>query len=86
MKEKGAAMKNTQTQENLARLKAHQQEVRYQSGDAPLTVILESRREVLQAQKESLRRGLDYDKEVLLLREKSGDLGNSYVDANSWQK
>jgi outer membrane protein TolC len=86
IKEKGAAMRNSQAQEKLARLKDHQQELRYDSGNAPLTAVLESRREVLQAHKEALRRGLDYDKEVLLLREKSGDLGNTYVDANSWQK
>ncbi len=81
MQEKRVALKNSQTLENLARLKAHQNEVRYQSGEAPLTVVLESRKEVLQAQKETLRRGLDYDKAVLQLRENSGDLGNTYVDA-----
>ena len=72
--------------ENLARLKAQQNEIRYQSGEAPLTVVLESRKEVLTVQKETLRRGLDYDKAVLELRQISGDLGYSYVDANSWQK
>jgi outer membrane protein TolC len=86
LKEKSVTLKNAQNLESLARLKAHESEVRYQSGEAPLTVVLESRSEVLKAQKESLRRGLDYDRTVLQLREKSGDLGNSYVDANSWQK
>ena len=86
MQEKSVALKNAQTLENLARLKANQNEVRYQSGEAPLTVVLESRKEVLTVQKETLRRALDYDKAVLKLRENSGDLGYSYVDANSWQK
>ena len=52
----------------------------------PLTVVLESRKEVLTIQKETLRRSLDYDRAVLQLRENSGDLGYTYVDANSWQK
>jgi hypothetical protein len=86
IQEKSLARKNSHALENLARLKAQQNDVRYQSGEAPLTVILDSRKEVLAAQKETLRRGLDYDKAVLKLRENSGDLGYSYVDANSWQK
>jgi hypothetical protein len=49
-------------------------------------VVLESRKEVLTVQKETLRRGLDYDKAVLELRQISGDLGYSYVDANTLQK
>jgi outer membrane protein TolC len=84
--EKNVALKNAQSLEELARLKAHQQEVRYQSGEAPLPVFLESRREVLKGQEEVARRGLEYDKAVLKLREVSGDLGNTYVDPNSWQK
>jgi len=79
-------LKNTQSLEELARLKANQQEVRYHSGEAPLPVLLESRKTVLKAQKDTVTRGLDYDKAVLKLRELTGDLGNTYVDANSWQK
>jgi hypothetical protein len=85
MQEKGVVLKNAQAVENLARLKARQNEVRYQSGE-DLTVVLESRREVLSFKREALRRNLDYDKAVLKLRESSGDLGHTYVDANSWQK
>jgi outer membrane protein TolC len=84
--EKNVALKNAQSLEELARLKAHQQEIRYQSGEVPLPLFLESRREVLKAQEEVVRRGLEYDKAVLKLREVSGDLGNTYVDPNSWQK
>jgi outer membrane protein TolC len=79
-------LKNAQTMEKLARLKAQQNEIRYQSGEAPLTVVLESRKEMLTVQKETLRRGLEHDKAVLELRQISGDLGYSYVDANAWQK
>ena len=84
--ETSVALKNAQFLEEMARLKSHQQEVRYHSGEVPLAVFLESRTEVLRAQKDTLRRGLEYDLAVLKLRELSGDLGNTYVDANAWQK
>jgi outer membrane protein TolC len=86
VQDRSVALKNAQAMESLVRLKAQQNDIRYQSGEAPLTVVLESRKEVLTVQKETLRRGLDYDKAVLKLRENSGDLGYSYVDANAWQK
>jgi len=86
LNEYGVALKNAQSLEELARLKSHQQEVRYHSGAVPLSVFLESRLEVLKAQKATLNTNLSYDQQVLKLRELSGDLGNTYVDANSWQK
>jgi hypothetical protein len=85
VQEKSVVLKNGQALENLARLKARQNEVRYQSGE-DLTVVLESRREVLSVKKETLHKSLDYDKAVLKLRESSGDLGHTYVDEKSWQK
>jgi outer membrane protein TolC len=86
VQEIGVLLKNAQSLEELARLKAQQQEVRYHSGEVPLSVFLESRIEVLRAQKTTLIQGLEYDLEVLKLREISGDLGNTYVDARTWQK
>jgi len=86
IQEKSVVLKNGQSLEELARLKSHQQEVRYHSGEVPLAVFLESRIEVLRAQKETLRGGLEYDQAVLQFRELSGDLGNTYVDASAWQK
>lgn len=83
---KSVALKIAQSKEELVRLKAHQNEVRYQSGEVTLPVSLESRKEVLATQKETLNISLDYDLAVLTLRELSGDLGNTYVDAKSWQK
>jgi outer membrane protein TolC len=80
------AFKNAQTREELARLKAHQKEIRYQSGQEPLPIFLEGRREVFLAQKDAVRKGLDYDRDVLTLRRISGDLGYTYVDAKTWQK
>jgi outer membrane protein TolC len=86
IQEDSLTLKNSRTLEELAQLKANQNDIRYQSGDAPLTVVLESRKEVLTIQKETLRRSLDYNRAVLQLRENSGDLGHTYVDEKSWQK
>jgi outer membrane protein TolC len=83
---KGVALKIARSREELARLKARQNEVRYQSGEILLPVFLESRKQVLEAQKDTLKNSMDYDIAVLRLREISGDLGNTYVDANSWKK
>ena len=79
-------LKTGQSLEELARLKARQQEIRYHSGEVPLSAFLESRIEVLKAQKNMLSKSLLYDISVLRLREFTGDLGNTYVDANAWQK
>jgi outer membrane protein TolC len=84
--EKSVLLKNVQTRESLTRLKARQNEIRYQSGEAPLSVVLENRIEVLTVQKEVLNRTLEFDTAVLQLRENSGDLGHTYVDEKSWQK
>ena len=65
IQEIGVLLKNAQSMEELARLKAQQQEVRYHSGEVPLSVFLESRVEVLRAQKTTLIQGLEYDLEVL---------------------
>lgn len=80
------ALKIAQSKEELARLKAQQIEVRYQSGEVNLPAALDSRKQVIVAQKDTLKKILDCDEAVLKLREISGDLGNTYVDPNSWQK
>jgi outer membrane protein len=86
VKSQELALKIAQSKEELARLKARQNEVRYQSGEVILPVSLETEKQVLVVQKEKLKKELQYDAAVLKLRELSGDLGNTYVDANSWQK
>ncbi|MFZ5448739.1 MAG: TolC family protein [Thermodesulfobacteriota bacterium] len=85
IQERDAARKIAQSREELARLKAQQDEIRYGSGQVTLPVVLESRKQVLEAHKDGVRKKLAYDKAVLHLREISGDLGNTYVDSNSWQ-
>jgi outer membrane protein TolC len=79
-------LKNAQSLEELTRLKSHQQEVRYHSGEVPLSAFLESRIELLKAQRDTSRQVLNYDFNVLKLREFTGDLGNTYVDPSAWQK
>jgi outer membrane protein TolC len=84
--ENGLVLKNAQSLEELARLRSHQQEVRYHSGEVPLSAFLESRNEVLKAQQNTLKQTLRSDLTVLRLREFTGDLGITYVDASAWQK
>ncbi len=79
------ALKSSQGMENLAQLKARQNEIRYQSGE-DLTVVLDSRKEVLTLKKQTIIKYLDYNKAVLKLREIAGDLGHTYVDEKSWQQ
>jgi len=81
-----ANLKLAQSQEELTQLKERQSEIRYQSGAEPLPTWLAARRAILETQKSAAARGLEYDELVLNLRHFSGDLGNSYVDQNSWQK
>ncbi len=85
IQEREMALKGVRSQEELVRLKNKQDEVRYQSGEVLLPVVLKSRQQVLGAQKDTVRKNLDYEKAVLHLREISGDLGNTYVRAESWQ-
>lgn len=73
-------------QEELARLKERQGEIRYRSGGEPLAVYLEGRKSLVEAQRNTFLKTMDYDLAVLGLRHLSGDLGASYVDANSWQQ
>ncbi len=81
-----ANLKMAQSQEELARLKERQSEIRYQSGQEPLPSWLAARKAVLEAQKATANKTLESDESILNLRQISGDLGYSYVDPNSWEK
>ena len=81
-----ALRKVAQAQEELARLKEQQNEIRYKSGGEPLTTFTEARKAYLESQKNTLLKALEYDMAVLSLRNLSGDLSYSYVQASSWQK
>jgi outer membrane protein TolC len=78
--------KSAQAQEELARLKERQSEIRYHSGGGPLDVYLEGRKNRVDAERNTYLKTLDYDLAVLDLRRLSGDLGDTYVDQNSWQQ
>lgn len=72
--------------EELARLKERQSEIRYHSGGEPLSVFLEGRKVLMEAQKNTFLKIMDYDLAVLGLRHLSGELGANYVDEKSWQQ
>jgi outer membrane protein TolC len=78
--------KSAQALEELARLKERQGEIRYHSGGQPLTVYLDARKGLVGAQKNTFLKTMDYDLAVIKLRQLSGDLDASYVDASSWQQ
>jgi outer membrane protein TolC len=79
------ARKMARAQEELAQLRERQGTIRYQSGGEPVTVFLAGCKGFLDAQKNTLLRSLDYDLATLNLRQISGDLSYTYVNASSWQ-
>jgi outer membrane protein TolC len=85
VQEAATALKLAEGQEELARLKGRQAEIRYQAGSAPLPVYLESRKAILEAHKNTAVKAMNYQAAVLKLRQLSGDLGQSYVDQSAWQ-
>jgi outer membrane protein TolC len=78
------ARKMALSQEELARLKERQDDIRYRSGGEPLTVFLAGRRGLMEAQRNASLKTLDFDLAVLGLRHLTGDLGATYVDESSW--
>jgi outer membrane protein len=69
----------------LARLKARQTEISYQSGRITLPKDLKARNAVLEAEKKAEVKALEYGEAALKLRRISGDLGHAYVHASFWQ-
>jgi outer membrane protein TolC len=86
LQEAAASWKLARSQEELARLKERQAEIRYQSGGVQLPAYLEGRKGILDAQKSVAVKAMGYHAAVLKLRLISGDLGHSYVDQSAWQK
>jgi outer membrane protein TolC len=81
-----SALKIAQSQEELARLKERQSEIRYHSGGEPLPTMLEGQKGIWQAKKAEAMKSMDYAKAALALRQLSGDLGTSYVKESSFEK
>jgi outer membrane protein TolC len=73
----------SQSQLELAVLKAKQQEVRYHNLGEPYPVYLEGEKGVFQARKNIIMKALDYDQARLNLRNLSNDLVSTYVNENS---
>jgi len=81
-----AGVNLAKSQEELARLKERQAEIRYDSGNEQLPAWLEARKAVLEAHKSAASKALEYDQSIVSLRQLSGDLCYSYVDEKSWQR
>jgi outer membrane protein TolC len=73
----------SQSQLELAVLKAKQQEVRYHTLGEPFPVYLEGEKGVSQARKNIVMKTLDYDQAKLNLRNLANDLVSTYVNENS---
>jgi outer membrane protein TolC len=80
------ALQLAQSKLELVQLKARQQETSYQSGGVLLPMVIDSRNMVLDAKSEVLEKAGEHDKAALALRQISGDLGHTYVNASSFQK
>ncbi|MFC1895942.1 TolC family protein [Thermodesulfobacteriota bacterium] len=65
--------------EKLARLKEQLSQARYESGEEPLSALVQNQRSRVQAQKAVVSAARDRDLAVLLLRYLSGDLFITYV-------
>jgi outer membrane protein TolC len=79
------ALKMAQSQEELAQLKERQASIRYHAGEEGLPAFLTGRKAYLEAQRNTWSKSLDYDQAVLNLRQLSGDLMYTYVNASSFQ-
>jgi outer membrane protein TolC len=86
VKETAFMLQAGQADLELIQLKARQMEISYQSGGIPLSEVLDTRKDVLMAKKDALLKALEYNKAALALRQISGDLGHTYVNASSFQK
>ena len=73
----------SQSQLELAVLKARQQEVRYHNLGEPFPVYLEGEKGVSEARKNVIIKTLDYDQAKLNLRNLANDLVLNYVNENS---
>jgi outer membrane protein TolC len=85
VQEAAAAAKLSQSQEEVARLKERQAQIRYQAGSVQLPDYLAGRKGLLEAEKSRAMKAMNYDAALLNFRLISGDLSQSYVEQNAWQ-
>jgi outer membrane protein TolC len=81
-KENSNALKLAQGQEELARLKDRQSEIRHRVGGEPFAVLVEGRRGLLEAKKKTAEKKLDLEISTIEVRHQTGDLFNAYIDTN----
>ncbi len=79
-----AALKVANAQVELAGLKKRQSEISYQAGSQPFPAYLQQIREYFNARKEALYKESEYVQSELDLRNLSGNLYKSYIDAKSF--
>ena len=79
-----ATLKVANAQVELAGLQKRQSEISYQAGSQPFPAYLQQIREYFNARKEALYKESEYVQSELDLRNLSGNLYKSYIDANSF--
>ncbi len=80
-----AALKMAQAQEELARLKERQSDIRYHAGE-PYSVLVAGRKTYLEAKINRCLRIMENDLAILALCHLTGDLVYRYVDESNWNK
>jgi outer membrane protein TolC len=71
-------------EEELSALKAQQEEIRYESGGQPMSLVLSQRRSHLEAREKTAMKTLQWAKAALYLRYLSGHLYDSYIAEESF--
>ncbi len=80
------ALRVSQAQAELARLKETQGETLYRTAEKDFSVLMAARQTRVKAQMDAVKKALDYDLAVLELRQLAGDLVYHYVHENQFQK
>jgi outer membrane protein TolC len=80
------ALRVSQAQTELARLKETQGETLYRTAEKDFSVLMAARQTRVKAQMDAVKKALDYDLAILELRQLAGDLVYHYVHENQFQK
>ena len=80
------ALRVSQAQAELARLKETQAETLYRSAEKDFSILMIARQNQVKAQMNAVKKALDYDLAVLELRHLSGDLVYHYVNENQFKE
>jgi outer membrane protein TolC len=80
------ALRVSQAQAELARLKETQAETLYRTAEKDFSILMVARQNRVKAQMNVVKKALDYDLAVLELRSLSGDLVYHYVNENQFKK